>query len=95
MNSIASNLYGGVPFEWEQPVEGNFHGKAIRVVLRNEKGEIISRRLATDQEVQCVMIFQAIAWAANHACTPAHKHDPNPFDYEKAMQVSKQDLGLT
>lgn len=50
----------GRPFEWDRPMEGLYAQGQIRVLWRDKAGNLEFCRIATDREVQYIMLYEKI-----------------------------------
>ena len=60
-----SNIYKGKPLKWDRPNEGLYEDGAIRIYTKNDAGEFTMARMATDEEVRFIMMYELLAGSVN------------------------------
>jgi hypothetical protein len=74
----------GRPFEWDRPMEGLYDQGQIRVLWRDKSGNIEYCRMATDEEVKFVQLYEQV----ESMMKPVKAHAINRDMMFKAMQQS-------
>lgn len=57
---MSSNNYASIPFEWDRPGQGLYANGEIRVLWRDQNGEITLCRMASDKEVLFITMVESL-----------------------------------
>lgn len=50
----------GLPFDWDRPMKGLYADGQIRIFWKDKDGELLFCRMATDEEIKFIMLYELI-----------------------------------